>query len=146
MVADDMPKSELGSYGAAGDLTPRLDALARDAVRFDAAHSPSPLCTPARYSLLTGRHAGCAFAPTTRRVRQLSLNGTMRELPELANIEFNVNLPALATKPAHARTAQLLAQHGIPSGLVGKWHLRYPPSTVNSSERTFVQSARMPRQ
>ena len=47
MVADDMPKSELGGYGAAGDLTPRLDALARDAVRFDAAHSPSPLCTPA---------------------------------------------------------------------------------------------------
>ena len=146
MVADDMPKSELGSYGAAGDLTPRLDALARDAVRFDAAHSPSPLCTPARYSLLTGRHAGCAFAPSTRRVRQLSLNGTMRELPELANIEFNVNLPALATKPAHATVAQLLAQHGIPSGLVGKWHLGYPPSTVNSSERTFVQSARMPRQ
>ena len=61
MVADDMPKSELGSYGAAGELTPRLDALARDAVRFDAAHSPSPLCTPARYSLLTGRHAGCAL-------------------------------------------------------------------------------------
>ena len=146
MVADDMPKSELGSYGAAGDLTPRLDALARDAVRFDAAHSPSPLCTPARYSLLTGRHAGCAFAPSTRRVRQLSLNGTMRELPELANIEFNVNLPALAAKPAHATVAQLLAQHGVPSGLVGKWHLGYPPSTVNSSERTFVQSARMPRQ
>ena len=146
MVADDMPKSELGGYGAAGDLTPRLDALARDAVRFDAAHSPSPLCTPARYSLLTGRHAGCAFAPSTRRVRQLSLNGTMRELPELANIEFNVNLPALATKPAHATVAQLLAQHGIPSGLVGKWHLGYSPSTVNSSERTFVQSARMPRQ
>ena len=77
MVADDMPKSELGSYGAAGDLTPRLDALARDAVRFDAAHSPAPLCTPARYSLLTGRHAGCAFACAVMAALYETLSGVM---------------------------------------------------------------------
>ena len=37
--------------------TPNLDALARDAVVFDRAYTPSPVCVPARQSLLTGRYA-----------------------------------------------------------------------------------------
>ena len=126
-------------HAAARRAGARRGALRRGALAVAAVHAGALLAAhrpPRRLRV----------APSTRRVRQLSLNGTMRELPELANIEFNVNLPALATKPAHATVAQLLAQHGIPSGLVGKWHLGYPPSTVNSSERTFVQSARMPRQ
>ena len=46
-----------GAAGFAGDpfaSTPHLDALARRAAVFTAAHTPSPVCVPARQSLLTG--------------------------------------------------------------------------------------------
>lgn len=48
------------------DTMPRLDALMADACRFDRAYTSSPLCVPARTSLLTGRF------PTAHRVRQNS--------------------------------------------------------------------------
>lgn len=48
VMADDLRVSDL-------DLMPRLTELAAQGVRFDAAFTPSPLCTPARVSLLTGR-------------------------------------------------------------------------------------------
>ncbi len=51
--------------GCAGDplvRTPALDRLASDGTRFDRAYTPSPVCVPARYALLTGRYphrSGC---------------------------------------------------------------------------------------
>ncbi|HEX7352680.1 sulfatase-like hydrolase/transferase [Brachybacterium sp.] len=48
------------------DTMPRLDALLTDACRFERAYTPSPVCVPARTSLLTGRF------PTAHRVRQNS--------------------------------------------------------------------------
>jgi len=44
----------VGTYGAPVCRTPRIDALARDGIRFDRAYTPVCLCTPARASLLTG--------------------------------------------------------------------------------------------
>lgn len=46
----------LGAYGAAGVDSPNLDRLARMGVRFDRAFSVSPLCSPARGALFTGRY------------------------------------------------------------------------------------------
>ena len=47
----------LGCYGDAYATTPRLDALARQSVRYDNAFAPSPVCSPARTGLIFGRHA-----------------------------------------------------------------------------------------
>lgn len=57
MVADDLGYGDLGCYGATRVATPRLDALARQGVRFTDAHSYSGICMPSRYTLLTGRYA-----------------------------------------------------------------------------------------
>lgn len=46
----------LGAYGNTEIRTPNLDALAREGVRFDASFCPYPVCTPSRYSLLSGRY------------------------------------------------------------------------------------------
>ena len=49
-----------GAYGAAHGLSPNIDSLARDGVTFTRAYTTTPLCTPARFSLLTGRFAANA--------------------------------------------------------------------------------------
>jgi arylsulfatase A-like enzyme/Flp pilus assembly protein TadD len=55
VTLDTTRADHLGCYGASGAATPRLDALARNGVRFTQALSPVPLTAPAHASILTGR-------------------------------------------------------------------------------------------
>ena len=51
--AEDISAATLGCYGGQAH-TPRLDALARDGLRFDAAFSAAPVCAPSRSAIITG--------------------------------------------------------------------------------------------
>jgi choline-sulfatase len=55
VMYDQMTPGMLGCYGQAAARSPRIDALAAGGVVFDAAYSNSPLCTPARYCMMTGQ-------------------------------------------------------------------------------------------
>ena len=58
ILADDLGIGDVSAYNPKSAWrTPHLDRLAREGMRFDAAHSASALCTPSRYALLTGRYA-----------------------------------------------------------------------------------------
>ena len=59
-IADDIPRNMLGAYGATHGLSPHLDKLARDGITFERAYANTPLCTPSRFALLTGRYASSA--------------------------------------------------------------------------------------
>ena len=52
---DQVAPSALGCYGNPVVKAPTIDRLAREGVVFDAAYSNSPLCTPARYCMMTGQ-------------------------------------------------------------------------------------------
>ena len=56
IMADDMGYGDPGCYGATKIPTPHMDRLAREGMRFTDAHSSSAVCTPSRYSVLTGRY------------------------------------------------------------------------------------------
>ena len=57
IMADDMGYGDLGCYNPDSRIpTPNIDRLAREGVRFTDAHSPSAVCTPTRYGVLTGRY------------------------------------------------------------------------------------------
>ncbi len=56
VMADQLTPFAVGCYGAPTAKTPHMDQLAAEGVRFDAAYSNSPLCTPGRYAFMTGRH------------------------------------------------------------------------------------------
>lgn len=60
IVSDDQGYGDLSCMGATDFRTPRLDELARSGVRFTQFCVNSPVCSPSRAGLLTGRYPGVA--------------------------------------------------------------------------------------
>ncbi len=56
IYADDLGYGDLSCYVATKVQTPNIDRLAKDGRLFTDAHSPSAVCTPSRYGLLTGEY------------------------------------------------------------------------------------------
>ncbi|MDP6040410.1 MAG: choline-sulfatase [Candidatus Latescibacteria bacterium] len=57
IISDQMISSLTGAYGHPVVQTPALNQMAEEGIRFDAAYSPFPLCSPARACLMTGNNA-----------------------------------------------------------------------------------------
>lgn len=57
IVADDLGYGDLSSYGATKISTPNIDALANQGIKFNNAYAASSMCSPSRYSILTGRYS-----------------------------------------------------------------------------------------
>lgn len=55
LMTDEQRPDSLGCYGSSWARSPRLDELAAGGALFESAYTPSPVCVPARSSLLTGR-------------------------------------------------------------------------------------------
>lgn len=60
ILADDLGYGDLGVYGQTKIETPNIDALAKEGMLFTQHYTASPVCAPARASLLTGLHGGHA--------------------------------------------------------------------------------------
>jgi len=106
ILSDDFGYGSVGAYGADPALvrTPHLDRLAREGRRFTEAYTPSSVCTPTRYALVTGRYCW-----------RTSLNHG-----GVAN-----TLDPLLIETSRPTIASLLKRHGYATGFVGKWHLGY---------------------
>ncbi|MFY8013285.1 MAG: sulfatase-like hydrolase/transferase, partial [Saprospiraceae bacterium] len=61
ILADDLGYGDLGVYGQELIETPNIDALAKGGLKFNHFYSGAPVCAPARYTLLTGKHTGHSF-------------------------------------------------------------------------------------
>src|SRR5699024_11168340 len=64
LYADDLGCGDLGCFGADDIPTPHLDALCRDGVKLSRWYSNSPVCSPSRAALLTGKHPAHAGVET----------------------------------------------------------------------------------
>jgi arylsulfatase A-like enzyme len=95
MMADDLAWGETGYNGHPHVQTPVLDEMARTGLRLDRFYAASPVCSPTRASVMTGRHANRsgAFAPN------------------------------FSTRPEEITIAQILRMAGFRTGHFGKWHL-----------------------
>ncbi len=101
ILADDLGYGDVGCYNPESRVpTPRLDALAAEGMRLTDAHSPSTVCTPSRYSILTGR---MCFRTGFR------------------GVFTGVDGPLIET--GRMTVADLLRQHGYATACVGKWHV-----------------------
>lgn len=99
---DDLGYGDLGCFGATKVNTPNIDRLAEQGRIFTDAHSPSAVCTPSRYSLLTGKYAW----------RENIWGPLPYDQPMLID-------STLMTVP------QLFKNHGYSTAIIGKWHLGF---------------------
>ncbi len=102
ILADDLGSGDPGCYNPESrTLTPSIDRLAAAGTRFTDLHSPSSVCTPTRYALLTGRYAWRGA------LKKGVLGGYSPALLE-------------AGRPT---IASFLKERGYATAAVGKWHL-----------------------
>jgi arylsulfatase A-like enzyme len=94
-MADDQGWFNTGYNGHPYVKTPVLDEMSRNGIRFNMFYAASPVCTPTRASVMTGRHSDRMGA-------------------------FNWNY---SIRPEEITIAQLLKEAGYSTGHFGKWHL-----------------------
>ena len=126
IVADDLGFADLGCYGGReaefGPVSPVLDGLAAAGLKFTQGYANSPVCSPTRFALMTGRY-------------QYRLRGAAEEpINSKSRGSATLGLP-----PEHPTLPSLLRDAGYRTALIGKWHLGYPPhfSPIKSGYQRF---------
>ena len=103
ILSDDLGYGDAGCYGAKPEhvVTPNIDRLAKEGIRFTDGHSPASVCTPSRYSLLTGEYA-------------------FRNQKERGILPGDASL---GIKPGSFTMPEMFRANDYATGFVGKWHL-----------------------
>jgi arylsulfatase A-like enzyme len=109
IIPDDQDPAALSAYGPHA-FTPRIEALAKEGMRFNRAYVTSSACSPSRYSMLTGRVASRGQGTAFERINP---PGTPAYI---TNDAIDLELD----RPNFVRT---LREHGYRTGFIGKWHL-----------------------
>jgi len=112
MVADDLGFGDLGCYGS-HLRTPNLNRLADEGSRFTQYCAPSPVCSPSRAGMLTGRY------------------GVRTGVPFVLGPNDPAGLSESETTIAHVLKAQ-----GYRSACIGKWHVG-PSASYLPTQRGF---------
>ena len=107
ILTDDQGAWALGAAGNEEICTPHLDALAGEGVRMENFFCTSPVCSPARASLLTGR------IPSQHGVHDWIRGGNLPSEPKGAHRYLD----------GQETYSDILSRSGYRGGLVGKWHL-----------------------
>ncbi|HCN28650.1 MAG TPA: arylsulfatase [Verrucomicrobiales bacterium] len=103
ILADDLGYGDVRCYNADSKVpTPNIDKLAAQGMKFTDAHSPATVCTPTRYSLMTGQ---MAF-----------------RVPNGGTVFTGAGGPSLIAKGRLTLPA-MLKQHGYATAAIGKWHI-----------------------
>ena len=113
ILVDDMGWTDLGVYGSDLHETPRIDAFAARSMRFTNAYAASPVCSPTRASILTGKHPA-------------RLHMTVwREAAKSPPLNRQLVPPVTADRLPHQEVtlAEVLREAGYLAAHVGKWHL-----------------------
>jgi arylsulfatase A-like enzyme len=103
ILTDDLGYHDVSYYGTKDIRTPQIDQLAKSGMRFDYFYANSPVCSPTRASLMTGRYPDYVGVP-----------GLIRSNP---NDNWGYLDPSAQLMPA------MLKKAGYHTALIGKWNL-----------------------
>lgn len=103
ILIDDQGYYDLGCYGATEVETPRIDALAREGIRFTDYYAAAPICSPSRAGLLTGCYP-----------RRIGNHIWVHRADSTSGIH-----------PEELTIAELLRDNGYATACIGKWHLGF---------------------
>ena len=135
VLVDDLGFNQISSYGGGmsnGQFkTPNIDKLANDGVLCTNGYSSSPICSPSRASLLTGRFAtrfGYEFTPTTSSMmKAISFFSKKNEVADgvyYDNREENIiDIEQMGLPQSEKTIAEMLKPEGYHNIHIGKWHL-----------------------
>ena len=112
IYTDDQGTLDANCYGSEDLITPHMDALARQGVRFTQMYAPSAICSASRAGLMTGRFPPRAGVP--------------------GNCSSTKGVPGMPTE--EVTIAEMLKAAGYATGHVGKWHLGYTPETMPNGQ------------
>ena len=123
ILADDLAWNQLACYGSSFYETPHLDDLARQGMRFTDAYAASPICSPTRASIMTGKY------PARLRVTQFISPGDYAgDAIKLLEPDWTRRLPL-----EEETIAEALKDMGYVTAAFGKWHLsqaKTPPGSL----------------
>lgn len=118
ILTDDLGYGDISALNPKGKITtPHVDKLAKEGLIFTDAHSSSSVCTPTRYSILTGRYNWRS------RLKQGVLNGSSSAL----------------ISPERATIASVLKKKNYATGCVGKWHLGWSWGKSEENKTDFTK-------
>jgi len=112
ILADDLGYGDLGCFGQKVLKTPRLDAMARQGMRFTQFYAGCTVCAPSRSVMLTGKHCGHTV------------------------VRGNSTAPVVI-QPGQPTLASVLKQAGYKTGCVGKWGVGTPDNFTNPNDAGF---------
>jgi len=118
ILADDAGIGDFSAYGCRYGVTPNIDRLATEGMRFTRAYSGNAVCAPSRCVLMTGLHPGHELVRANK--------------PETGGVDGRLSLPA-----DQMTVARLLHQAGYATGGFGKWGLGNPGSTGVPEQEGF---------
>ena len=113
IYTDDQGSIDINAYGAKDLITPAMDSLCRDGVRFTQFYSAAAVCSPSRAALLTGR------------------------VPNRAGVPGNVSSHpgGRGALPADQMTmAEIFKDAGYATAHIGKWHLGFTAPTMPNAQ------------
>tara|TARA_E500000081_G_scaffold80525_1_gene82023 strand:- start:486 stop:2117 length:1632 start_codon:yes stop_codon:yes gene_type:complete len=134
ILADDLGFNDVSFYnGGAADgslMTPNIDNLAKEGVAFLNGYAASPVCSPSRAAIMTGRYSsryGFEFTPYPAQAAKIM--NLLREDDELETIyledvqldEVGLTIGGLPDK--EVTVAEMLQKNGYYTAHIGKWHL-----------------------
>ncbi len=116
ILSDDVGWGDLGCYGATKTKTPNLDGLAKEGMRFTDAHASAAVCTPTRYSLLTGEYSWRKNTPGLNK--------------GVANADSPLLIPVGSTT-----LPGIMKKAGYRTAVIGKWHLGFGTTAPDYNQK-----------
>ncbi len=112
ILADDLGWADVGANAGSFFLTPHIDSLARDGVRFTDAYAAAPVCSPTRAAVLTGKHPA-----------RLHLTDWLPGRPDRPDQKLSRPVIQSQLPLEEVTLAEALKPAGYVSAHIGKWHL-----------------------
>lgn len=143
ILADDLGRYEVSRYGGRHVPTPHIDAIGESGVTFSEGYITSPICSPSRAGLITGRYPqrfGFEINvheryPKNRlelyAYRYLVVTGDwlVADRGEVSVPSFD-DMHKQGLPPTEFTLPEVLTRVGYRSGIMGKWHLGYGDSSL----------------
>jgi len=134
ITADDLGKTDISLYGGKTVDTPNIDTIGDEGIIFTEAYCNSPICSPSRAGMLTGRYVqryGYELQPHDRypknRLEYLIVRHFMDRgdwiVAEHNGYPLQEDIDKQGVPPSEITLGELLKSRGYKTGIIGKWHL-----------------------